>query len=221
MIRRTGRFLYPMIVRDKTKGPHGEAVPLRNQGSDLDDWLWLTPELRPEQPTDKGYTRTRPYVPRLCTSRLSLRHVKELSVKFCPFLVGGDESVNGNVQSIMEYLVSEDCRMSNPKTIITIETTNTYMPPQYTLHFNSGVTRIVNEWSGAHQSEVIQAMARLEYEETAEAIARDENIDYFHFDKHFEQGLIAFPYVFDYNIVRPLRTDVIYKRRMEKWRVKK
>ena len=221
MMRRTVRSLYPMIVFDKAQGPHGEAVPLRNQGTDIDWWLWLTPELRPTQPTDKGYVRTRPYVPRICTSRMTLRHVKELTVRYCPFLVGGDESINGNVQKILEYLMSPDCRESNPKTVITIETTNKYIPPEYVIHYNSGNTRLVQEWSGANYSEVIQAMQRLDYEETADAIARDENIDHFHFDKNFEVGIITPPHVFAYNIIRPMKTAVIYKRRLKLWRMVK
>eukprot|EP01064_Diplonema_japonicum_P024491 TRINITY_DN35065_c0_g1_i1.p1 TRINITY_DN35065_c0_g1~~TRINITY_DN35065_c0_g1_i1.p1 ORF type:complete len:238 (+),score=23.94 TRINITY_DN35065_c0_g1_i1:44-715(+) len=217
ILRRTGPLLYPKIVADKVRGPLGEQAPLRNQGTDLDWWLWLCPDIRPEAPANRGFARTRPMVPPIITSRMTLRNISELHVRYCPFLIGGDESVNGSVQQVIHYLNSYDCRKTNPKAVITIETTTDYRPPEYILYFKSGISFTLQEWSGATASEIIQALQRREYEETADCIARDEEIDTFHWDESFDQGLLHIPYVLEYHKNRPILSN--FKKRLKAWKL--
>eukprot|EP01059_Diplonema_ambulator_P028393 TRINITY_DN47178_c0_g1_i1.p1 TRINITY_DN47178_c0_g1~~TRINITY_DN47178_c0_g1_i1.p1 ORF type:complete len:219 (+),score=31.86 TRINITY_DN47178_c0_g1_i1:41-697(+) len=216
-MRQTWRLLYPKVVADKIRGPLGEITALKNQGTDLDAWLWRVPEIRPQAPPEKGFVRARPMVPPIITSRLTLRVIQEVHVRYCPFLIGGDESVNGNVQRIITYLNSNDCRKSNPKAVITIETVADYRPPEYILYFKSGTTFTLQEWSGAHWSEVIQALQRREYEEVADCLARDEEVDTFHWDESADQGLLNIPHALQYHMNRPIKTNL--KARLKAWKL--
>eukprot|EP00755_Sulcionema_specki_P013795 Sspe_Gene.54958::Locus_30278_Transcript_1_1_Confidence_1.000_Length_765::g.54958::m.54958 len=214
---RATRVLYPRVVIDKLQGPHGELPVLKNQGCELDAWLFKVPELRPQAPPEKGFQRTRPIAPGIITQRLTLRLIKELHVRYCPFLLGADESVNGNVQRVIAYLNTADCRNSNPNCNIFVETVNKYQPPEYILHFNSGVTWRMQEWSGAHWDEIIQALQRREYEEAADAVARDEELDSFHWDYFWDRGLMHLPHVATYHMMRPIKTN--FKERLRAMRL--
>eukprot|EP00659_Diplonema_papillatum_P023015 gene23015-35266_t len=187
LVQRTAPLQYPKLVVDKTRGPHGELIPMKNQGTDLDAWVYKVPDIRPDHPPELGFMRKRPWVPPIITSRLTLRVTKELHVRYCPFLIGGDQSVNGNVQRVIGYLNSNDCRKTNPTCVITVETVAKYMPPEYIVVYQSGKSYRLQEWSGAHYSEVIQALQRREYEEVADCLARDEDVDTFHFDEAYDQ----------------------------------
>ena len=186
MLRRTA-ILGPRIVIDKNMGPHGEKPVLKNMGTDLDNWLFSVPELQPQAPPELGFKRTRPLPPPIITDRMTLRVTKELHLRYCPFLVGGDEAVNGNVERIIKYLNTEELRRSNNKTLITIETVQAYQPPEYIVHYNSGKTYRLEEWSGAKWQEIIQALQRAEYQEVADCLARDEEVDTFHWHSSVDQ----------------------------------
>eukprot|EP01062_Namystynia_karyoxenos_P029025 TRINITY_DN21881_c0_g1_i1.p1 TRINITY_DN21881_c0_g1~~TRINITY_DN21881_c0_g1_i1.p1 ORF type:complete len:234 (+),score=52.58 TRINITY_DN21881_c0_g1_i1:116-817(+) len=220
LLRRNGPALYPRVVADKAaRGPNGEWGVLRNQGSDFDAWLWAVPELRPDPPPGSNHVRKRPKPPEIQTQRLTLRVTNEVYVRYCPYLVGGDQSVNGNVNRVMKYLMSEDCRRTNPECKIFIETVMKHQPPEYVVHYKTGNTWRLQEWSGAHWDEVIQALQRREYEEVADLLAQDEDVDTWHWDAAMDQGYWAPPHIPEYQMARPIQTN--FKKRLKAWRFMK
>eukprot|EP01063_Lacrimia_lanifica_P016093 TRINITY_DN22706_c0_g1_i1.p1 TRINITY_DN22706_c0_g1~~TRINITY_DN22706_c0_g1_i1.p1 ORF type:complete len:219 (+),score=66.74 TRINITY_DN22706_c0_g1_i1:65-721(+) len=216
-MRRTAAALYPRIVIDKVVGPHGELLPMKSQGTDFDSWVYHVPEIRKQAPPEKNFVRTRPSVPTIITSRMTLRQIKTVHVRYCPYLLGGDESVNGNLNKILKYFSSSDLRQTNPNATITVETVTKYQPPEYILEFNSGASFRMEEWEGAHWSEVIQALQRRELEEAADTLARDEDLDTFHWDKSLDQGIINFPHVAKYHMSRPIQKN--FRKRLKAWKL--
>eukprot|EP01061_Rhynchopus_euleeides_P039075 TRINITY_DN67023_c0_g1_i1.p1 TRINITY_DN67023_c0_g1~~TRINITY_DN67023_c0_g1_i1.p1 ORF type:complete len:219 (+),score=64.72 TRINITY_DN67023_c0_g1_i1:82-738(+) len=216
MLRRTN-FLGPRIVIDRLAGPHGEKPVLKNQGTDLDNWLMTVPELLPKAPPEAGFVRARPLPPPIVTARMTLRVTKEVHVRYCPFLIGGDQAVNSNVEKVLKYLDTDDLRKSNTRAVITVETITAYQPPEYIVHYNSGTTFKLQEWSGARWEEVIQALQRAEYQEVADCLARDEDVDTFHWHQSLDQGLERWPYVAEYHLNRPIKTN--FKQRLRAWKI--
>eukprot|EP00754_Rhynchopus_humris_P041724 Rhum_TRINITY_DN25266_c0_g1::Rhum_TRINITY_DN25266_c0_g1_i1::g.181677::m.181677 len=217
MLRSTACRLYPRLVRDNLCGPHGELPSLKNQGTDLDNWLFTVPERLPQAPAELGFKRTRPVPPPMVSARLTLRVTKELRLRYCPFLIGGDQSMNGNVQSMIKYLNTEDFRRSNNKALVTIEAVSEYMPPEYVVVYNTDRTFRLQEWSGAEWQEIIAALQRRELQEVADCLARDEEVDTFHWHESVDQGLQRWPYVAEYHLARPIQRN--FKKRLRAWKI--